>query len=237
MPSYSVFAPFYDAAMGDMSDKVSFLKKLLRDYAPEAETLLELACGTGSIMSQLAGSYQVSGLDISPDMLAIAKQKLPQSQFHQGDMADFKLRQTFDVVLCVFDSVNHLLQWHEWQSMFQSVYGHLNDKGLFVFDINTPRRLEWLADSPAFSKQLGEDYMVMDVQRADQSYNWEVKIFQHEKGDRYVLREEVIPEVSFPVEDVQAALSELFTVEAVVDVRNLESADPNWRPFFICRKK
>jgi SAM-dependent methyltransferase len=237
MPSYDVFAPFYDAAMGDMADKVTFLKKLLRDYAPEAQSVLELACGTGIITKELAGAYTVTGLDLSPEMIAIAKQKLPQAKFKVGDMASFRLGKTFDVVLCLFDSVNHLLEWDDWRSMFQSVDEHLNKGGLFVFDINTLRRLEWLADNSAFSKQLGEDYMVMDVQRADQSFNWEVKIFEHQKGDQFMLHQEVIPEVSFPVEDIKKELSELFTVEDVVDVRNLEPSDPNWRPFFICRKK
>jgi SAM-dependent methyltransferase len=237
MPSYDVFAPFYDAAMGDMRDKVTFLKKLLRQYAPEARTLLDLACGTGIITKELASAYEVTGLDLSPEMIKVAKKKLPKAQFKVGDMAHFKLNKRSDVVLCTFDSVNHLLEWSEWSSMFQNVHDHLNKGGLFVFDIITLKQLEFFADGPAFSKQLGDDYMLMDVQRADQSFNWEVKIFKHEKGDRFVLREEVIPEVSFPVEDVQNALSELFTVEDIVDVRNLEPSDPNWRPFFICRKK
>jgi len=236
MSSYAVFAPFYDAAMGDMSDKVTFLKKLLIEKAPEAQTVLELACGTGMIMHELSSTYTVSGLDLSPEMIATAKAKMPEAQLKVGDMSTFSLSKTFDVILCVFDSVNHLLEWNDWR-MFQAVHEHLQDGGLFIFDTNTPERLEWLADSPSFSKQIGADYMVMDVQPADKSFNWEVKIFQHQQGNQFVLHEEVIPEVSFPVEDIQKELEENFTVEDIIDVRNLEPTDPNWRPFFICRKK
>ncbi|HTE22185.1 MAG TPA: class I SAM-dependent methyltransferase [Candidatus Limnocylindria bacterium] len=235
--SYSVFAPFYDAAMGDMSDKVTFLKKLLREHAPEAQTLLEMACGTGIITKELSSVYDVAGLDLSPEMIDIARKKLPGVKFKVGDMAATDFGKTFDVVLCVFDSVNHLEKWDDWRQMFQNVHKHLNDGGLFIFDINTIQRLEWLANNPPFSKQLGNDYMVMGVQKEDEKFNWDVKIFQQEKDGRYALHQDMIHEVSFPVEDIQKELSELFTVEDIVDVRNLEPTDPNWRPFFVCRKK
>ena len=71
--------------------------------------MLELACGTGSILAQLRDEYEVVGVDLSPQMLAIAWEKLPGVELIEGDMTEVRLGRTFDAVLCLYDSINHLL--------------------------------------------------------------------------------------------------------------------------------
>ena len=111
MTSYEKLDRFYDAAMGDRIEMASYIRRLIRRHKPRARTLLELACGTGAILQILVKSYDVVGLDVSPQMLSIASKKLPQVKFFQRSMVSFDLGKKFDVIICVFDSINHVLKF------------------------------------------------------------------------------------------------------------------------------
>lgn len=57
-------------------------------------------------------------------------------------MANFELDKKFDVILCIFDSINHLVDFEQWELTFDSVKAHLNDDGVFIVDINTVYKME-----------------------------------------------------------------------------------------------
>jgi ubiquinone/menaquinone biosynthesis C-methylase UbiE len=78
MQSYGVFAPSYDAVQGDRADDAAYLRGLIEKHQPEARHVLELACGTGSVLKQLQDRYEVTGVDRSEGMLAIAAEKVPR---------------------------------------------------------------------------------------------------------------------------------------------------------------
>lgn len=142
---YGVFARFYDAVQGDRAEHGAYLRGLIQKHHPRARKILELACGTGSVLKHLEGDYRVTGVDRSEEMLAIAAAKVPQSRLVAGDMTEVRLGQTFDVVPCVYDSINHLLEFEQWDAVFECAHAHLREGGVFIFDINTERRLAWLA--------------------------------------------------------------------------------------------
>ena len=71
MTSYEVFAPFYDAVQGDRAEHLTYLRELIEKHHPTARTVLELACGTGSILRQLQPHYEVTGLDPSNGRLSM----------------------------------------------------------------------------------------------------------------------------------------------------------------------
>ncbi len=237
MTSYSEFAKFYDAAMGDMSGKVDFLQKLLKESAPDAKTLLELACGTGTILEGLSSAYVVAGVDLSEEMAEVAKKKLPHADIRVGDMTSCDFDKTFDIVLCVYDSINHLQNWEQWRALFANAHKHLQNNGIFIFDFNTIKRLEWLSDNPPFGRLLGDDYMFMDVKGEDGRFAWDVRMFEKESDGRFALHEDLIHEISFPVDKVTDEVAKSFTIEKIIDAKDLDEENPNWRPFFVCRKR
>ena len=140
--SYAVFAPFYDAVMGDRAGEADYLRSLIERYHPAARTLLELACGTGAVLEQLQPSYEVAGVDLSRAMLDLARTKVPSARLVQGDITSIELADRFDAVLCVFDSINHLLDFAQWEAVFDRAREHLTPRGLFLFDMNTEAKLE-----------------------------------------------------------------------------------------------
>src|SRR5271170_7213837 len=99
MAAYDLLAPHYDAVTGDPATEAAFIHDLIAERHQQAVTVLDLACGTGSITALLAGAYQVSGMDISPGMLAVAREKLPsRTPLHLADMTSFRLGASFDVI-------------------------------------------------------------------------------------------------------------------------------------------
>ncbi|MGH9754361.1 MAG: class I SAM-dependent DNA methyltransferase [Blastocatellia bacterium] len=142
MEQYGKFGRFYDAVMGSRAESAAFIHDLIQQHKPEAKTLLELACGTGAILKRLSKYYQVAGLDISFEMLSVARKKLPGAPLVHADMVTFELGQKFDVIICVFDSINHILSFADWGKVFRRVARHLAQGGLFLFDINTERKLQ-----------------------------------------------------------------------------------------------
>jgi SAM-dependent methyltransferase len=236
--SYDVFAPFYDAVQGDRADHSAYIRSLIEEHHPDARTLLELACGTGSVMTQLASSYEVTGVDRSEAMLAVAREKLPDARLIEGDMTRVDLGETFDVVICAFDSINHLLRFEEWEAVFDRALAHLNEGGIFVFDVNTEWQLNWFSAQPALTQWFeGTNVMIMDVARTtDGDYLWMVRVFEHIRDDDYRLHAEDISESAFPAERIEASLLERFARVDVYDASRPEPSPESARLHFVCRR-
>lgn len=103
---------------------------------------LDLACGTGVFVNEISHlGIGSSGLDICKEMVAEAKKKFPDCNFYVGDMTNFSFTKKFDLVTCLYDSLNHLTVFHKWESVFKNVYKNLDKGGRFVFDLNTTSKM------------------------------------------------------------------------------------------------
>ncbi len=185
MQSYETFARFYDPVQGDRAEHAAYVRTLIDRHHPAARTVLELACGTGSILKQLQPDFEVTGVDLSPTMLAIAAEKVPEARLVHADMTKVSLGETFDVVLCLYDSINHLLVFEQWESLFDRAREHLSDRGVFVFDINTEYRLGELAAQPQQAIRFGnDDLLLIDVVDAEVGgvVDWHLQVFRAHGG-------------------------------------------------------
>lgn len=238
MTSYEVFAPFYDAVQGDRAQDAAYLRELIEKRRPAARTVLELACGTGSILEQLQSHYEVTGLDLSEPMLAVAADKVPGVRLLRGDTTQFELPECFDVVLCVYDSINHLLDFAQWEQVFDRAHECLNEGGIFVFDINTDRQLASLAAQPPFTHWFGKGHLlVMNVRSTGgNEVVWDIRVFEHEGDSRYRLHVEEIREVSFPRDRIEASLRRRFTRVSTHDRRRSRPTVRSERLHFVCEK-
>ena len=233
MPSYERFGEFYDAVMGDRRAAAEQVMALIRTAKPDARNVLELGCGTGSILKRLQDAYEVSGLDISAKMLSLARKKVPRSKLYRQDMVDFRIDGRFDVIICVFDSINHLRRFSAWKKVFASVHRHLSPGGCFIFDINTQRKLERHIAEPPWVHRFGQNLLIMDVTVLPSGgSNWNVKVFEHLRARRYALHEEDIVEVSFPLTEVMAALRAHYAKVRVVDPDRTRPSAKSERLFF-----
>jgi SAM-dependent methyltransferase len=137
---YDSFAWFYDrywaAPFQDWQRPA--LEKLLFPAVAEGERILDLCCGTCNLAAQLVSrGYEVTGVDSSAEMLRFARRNVPEGMFVQAEATDFKLEQRVDAAVCVFDSLNHLIEAEQLQTALHNVHAVLKADGCLVFDINT----------------------------------------------------------------------------------------------------
>jgi ubiquinone/menaquinone biosynthesis C-methylase UbiE len=142
MNNYQRLAQFYEiGGWGNFSKQyIGLIDQLFNEYGIKRAKILDIACGTGILALALAKQgYSVQGVDISPEMVALAKVKssgMANVSFNVGGMTDFKVADEFDLVTCTFDSLNYLITTDELKKMFDCVARSLCKSGLFVFDSN-----------------------------------------------------------------------------------------------------
>lgn len=234
MTTYDILAKYYDEFVPDPSVKAAWLQGQITKHRPNTQSVLELACGTGTLLKYLESyrSYKLTGLDQSPEMLKVAKHKLPSATFVQGDMSDFTLGQQSDVVLCIYDSMNHLLQFKQWESLFEHVAIHLNENGLFIFDMNTVKKLKELDDSNVAVTNLGSARIEMADITKGATPAFHIKIYE----DDVLVGEEHIPEVSFEIDHVERALRKNFRILEVNDPEDNQPPYGTGKIYFVCQK-
>src|SRR6267143_5362359 len=238
MASYDMFGKFYDAVMGDRADATEQLGRLIRNASPRAKNILELACGTGSVLKRLSKHYDVWGVDLSRKMLSIARKKVPEARLSRQNMVTFHLQLKFDVICCVFDSMNHVASFTHWKQLFGSVHQHLSAGGVFIFDINTQKKLDRNIAEPAWGHRFGNNFLIMKVtgMRKKVRSNWNIKIFERIRKHRYLLHEEDIQEVSFPTRKIVRALRVHFPSVEIIDTQRKSPSTESERLYFICKK-
>ena len=238
MASYDSFGKFYDAVMGDRADASEQLRRLIRKASPKAKNILELACGTGSVLKHLSKYYDVWGLDLSRKMLSIARKKVPEARLSRQNMVTFHLQLKFDVICCVFDSMNHVASFTHWKQLFGNVHQHLSASGVFIFDINTQKKLDRHIAEPSWVHRFGNNFLIMKVTgiRKKNGSNWNIKVFERIRGNRYLLHEEDIQEVSFPTRKIVRALGVHFPSVEISDTQRKSPSTESDRLYFICKK-
>jgi SAM-dependent methyltransferase len=239
VPAYAEFARFYDQVMGDRDPVIERVRGYLRRYQPDAGTLLELGCGTGAVLAGLAGGLRLTGIDRSPEMLAgAAARNLTGVRLVEADITEFSLGTRFDVVICVFDTLNHLPAFDAWLAMFAQVDAHLAEAGLFVFDVNTVGRLRRLGQAPAHVEDFGPHTLIMDVTPGkDGVALWDVRIFERVGGAEFRLHHERIPELGVPLGAIHEALASRFQLLEATDTDGRPASDESSRAYFVYRHR
>ena len=149
MSHYDGLAGSYDAMMADASyqRRVNWLEKLFRKSKIPVQTVLDLACGTGTIACFLAErGYQVTATDGSEEMLTQAMLKAAELEenaplFLHQTMPKLRLLEPVDAAISTIDSLNYLTRERDLRETFKRVYHWLKPGGAFIFDVNTPYKL------------------------------------------------------------------------------------------------
>ena len=127
-----VFDKMYQGFI-DYGEEYKFYAALCK--SKNAQNILEIGCGTGNLAARFSKDFQeYLGLDYSENMLALARQKNPESSFVQGDMRNFSLTKKFDAALITGRSINYILTNSDLHSTFSSIFGALHSKGCIIFD-------------------------------------------------------------------------------------------------------
>lgn len=146
-PIYSKLAQLYDTLMGDVDYEswADYIDEIMQTHHIDPIEVMEVACGTGSVILSLAEleCYRLTGTDLSPAMIKVAKQKATEMDVHvhfePASFVDLEFEDKFDCVYAVFDSINYLHTENDIISALNSIHQTLKNDGLFIFDFSTPK--------------------------------------------------------------------------------------------------
>lgn len=131
---FKTISTYYDALYvkeREYAPEAAKVKDLLTIHGvlPQAD-LLVLACGTGGHIPYFKEDYNVSGLDLSQDMLDLARGKFPGIRFHLGNLIDFKLETDFDAIICLYGSIGFVKTVENLHASMKRIATHLRPDGV-----------------------------------------------------------------------------------------------------------
>lgn len=203
---------YYDLVMQDFDyqELVDYLDDLIIEAGGERTNVFDIGCGTAQeLVFFLQLGYKVHGLDLSEEMLKVAKEKLYHVDFQLGDMSDFKTvgDKKYDNAICTFDSINYLLSEKQLSGCFNSVHDALTTNGLFLFDFNTLYGLlnEWNGNK----LEEGKGYYISYESTFDYDVailSTKMRFFIEEEDGRYLSFEETHKEKGYTKQYIKAML-------------------------------
>lgn len=138
---FKEMAKYYDFIYSfkgkDYAGEAAFLDRMINKYGNKGKQLLDAGCGTGEHLVYLKRKYDVMGLDLHREMINVARKKLGNVELRQGDMRSFNLNKKYDVIICMFSSINYNRTRQDYLRTFRNFYRHLNKGGVVVGDLFT----------------------------------------------------------------------------------------------------
>jgi len=156
LDAYNRFASIYDKLMMDFNyeDWFNYIQEILIRFDKQPNQVLEMACGTGNLSYYLAKErYSLTCFDLSSDMLSRAYEKLRRFKnvkLMNQNMVNFNINQSFDCVISICDSINYITEKEDLLKTFKNVWNHLEDDGIFIFDINSYYKLKHIIGNNTF---------------------------------------------------------------------------------------
>ncbi len=249
-PQYTALASCYDRLNAEIDYEAwaDFLDRIVAKHGIPTDNLwLDLACGTGTITLALAKrGHNMIGADLSSDMLNIAMQKA-QDAGQEGilwlrqDMRSFELYGTVDAVVCCLDSINYIPSREGLAACFSLVNTYLNPNGIFIFDVNTPKKFREVYGSNDYI--LESDGLFCGWHNCfDEKTGictFDLSIFvQKQKSGTYIRMDEQQKEYCYSMRTICHALEhaglELIGVYSDFDCHPAKEDSERW--FFVCRE-
>ncbi|HSR05431.1 MAG TPA: class I SAM-dependent methyltransferase [Proteiniclasticum sp.] len=242
MDSYLGFSEIYDELISEDID-YSKIASFILSKTENRKFYLDLGCGTGTLSTLIGGNFKETYLvDLSSDMLTKAVDKFSQLKIpHKAfaiSMDEIIFPVKFDLITSSIDAINYILDEKEVSTLFDKVYQHLEEDGVFIFDVNSAYKIREILGS--------KDYVFTSD---DLAYTWEnyyeddivemVLNFFVKRGELYERIEEIHEERAYEVNTLlemleKSGFKEIITCE---DYSENPITDISERITFIVRKR
>ena len=246
MSSYHALAGTYDALTGDVGyeKRADFLEKLFEKSHIPVKTVLDLACGTGTMTWILTGrGYELIGVDASEEMLAAAMGKSGSVEgvapiFLHQSMPKLDLYGTVDAAICCLDSLNYLTNPKDVQRTFARLHLFVAPGGVLIFDINTVEKLMAL-DGQVFLDETEDTYCVWRPEFRRGICTYYMDLFQQQSDGSWEREFEMHRERAYTVEELTAWLTEagFGEIRTYGDGKLRRPAEGEQRIYFSCIRK
>lgn len=211
MENYVGLAGIYDFMMMgvDYEAWADYVLEAANHFGVAPRDVLDLACGTGSTTIPLAKrGLSVTGLDLAPAMLAIARDKAREEgvniPFVEKNMLALDYENRFDMIVSFQDGINYLTGDGDFAKLTAGVSKGLKENGVFIFDLN---RVDHYADTETTVIDLDDEYLVYENNYDGEKRIWHINLTGFVKeGELYRKFEEVHEEKNHDRKEVEAAL-------------------------------
>lgn len=249
----NVFSSVYNKKFNNFSRSIGpmLYEYLQKNFALHKKNrILDVCCGNGTLANFfLQKGHKVTGIDLSEDMLKYAIENNSKyiqngfANFHLSDASNFQLNENFSFVFSTYDSLNHLNNFSELTSCFESIYNVTDSNGIFIFDLNTHLGL-----SNSTGMVINEDNNQLNISqsfydplsnKASTNYRGFVKT---NRDGLYVQYNQTIYNTIFKLNEVKSYLLENGWLNVqFTDARNLNKVltepENEQRVFIIAQKK
>ncbi len=242
---YSEFAYSYDALMIDVDYKkrTDYICSLFERFDRMPTLMLDLACGTGEFSNRFAQKgVSVIGVDISYDMLAIAREKSAECGndilYLCQDAAELDLYGTIDGAICCLDSLNHIADYEQFCKAIERVSLFLEKDRLFIFDLNTTYKHREVLGNNTFVIDTDDVYCVWQNEYdGDNTVEISLDFFTHD-GDAYYRTSESFCERAYTAQEIENALQKAgLKIEAAYEeLTENKPTDTTERIVYVTRK-
>jgi len=134
---YAEMAQYYDRiySFKDYSAETEKLLGWIETHkCSSGVRLLDVACGTGRHLEFLAKSFDAEGLDLSQELLELARERNPGMTFHCADMRTFDLASSYDVITCLFSSIGYMTTIEDLEKAISNMAQHLVPRGVLLIE-------------------------------------------------------------------------------------------------------
>lgn len=135
---YYKYSDFYDIfnKYRNYEREMRFLFRMIKDK----KRVLDLGCGTGTHLNILENvGYIVDGLDLSENMVELAKTKVKKARIFKANILDYKIDEKYDAIISMHSVFNHLKSYDEFEKALQNSLDHLEKDGIMVIDLDNRR--------------------------------------------------------------------------------------------------
>ncbi|MFN8345321.1 MAG: class I SAM-dependent methyltransferase [Spirosomataceae bacterium] len=224
---YKNLAPVYEAmyeTFMDYDNELKFYSQILRKY--HRSSVFEIGSGAGSLAKRfIEAGFDYAGIDISSEMIALARKNLPHVSFHKADMRHFELKTPAEAMMMVGRTISYLLTNDDVMAMFRSVHNALPKGGIFCFDA---------IDASRFIPTIRKDQMLVhDATHGGKSYrresyfnlnlstgwtwDWRANYFELEAGEKKHIGDDFSTLRAFTEDDIHlfSTLNNLKVLEII----------------------
>lgn len=216
MSSYERFAEVYDELMTDIpyDGYVEWVKK----YAPANEfpNLLDIGCGTGTMAEKLYhAGYQVIGLDLSEEMLAVANDRLQEKgisiPLYAMSMVELDGFEELDVAIIPIDSINYVTEEEDVYETLTRIYESLRKGGQLLFDVHSSHYIENFIEASPFTYDDGKITYVWHTEEGEyeDSVFHQITFFVEQENGLYERFDEEHFQRTLPFFTYEAMLKEI----------------------------
>ncbi|MGL4739245.1 MAG: class I SAM-dependent DNA methyltransferase [Sarcina sp.] len=216
MSSYNKMAKVYDQLINEdinYKDIADFLLNVAKKEDVKFDNYLDLACGTGNVGIHVCKEFKENYfVDLSEDMLTEVEQKLRDDNIKAKilcqDMCELDLNNKFDLISCVLDSTNYILENEDLENYFRGVYNHLEDSGVFIFDINSYYKLSEILGNNIYTYDNEEIFYTWENIFEDDIVEMSLTFFVKD-GYMYERFDEIHEERAYKEEEIEAIVKKI----------------------------